>query len=189
MPTRLQIAGFIFAFVGVALVITQGKGMFAFSYSIGELLALTATFCQVLYTLTLKKSSEHLSPILLTATIGLSSALFALPVCFATGSFSLVARCGAKEWALLVLTAIFCRSIGLFLYTTSVKKIGPALTSLLGFSTLPIFVCILSVVLLQEKLTGWHFAGAALVVSSLYLALFSDHRERKRRLKKLQEEL
>lgn len=172
VPNRYQLFAFLLSFIGAALVITQGKTGYAIlEGSIGELLTLAAVLCHIMYTLALKKISAHYSPLFLTFTTGISGMLFVLPFIANREFGSVTITLTSFQWFLLAYIGIFGTALAIYLYSVAVKHMGPARTSLISWSAMPVFVMGLAYILLGETITLWQALGGLLVISSLIIGL------------------
>lgn len=172
IPNKYQLFAFLLSFIGVSLVITHGKMGFAvITGSIGELLALTAVISHIMYTMALKKISAHYSPLFLTFATGISGMLFVLPFIANKEFVKVTIYLTNTQWGLLAFIGLFGTALAIYLYSIAVKHIGPARTSLISWSAMPVFVFILAYLLLGEKISLWQIVGGILVMSSLAIGL------------------
>lgn len=175
MPTRYQLGAFMLSLLGVVMVITKGTfGYAVFSGSIGEALVLGAVLSQIAYTMTLKRIVGTFSPIFLTFATGIAGLLFFLPFIFNQAVLDGIAALRFFDWALLGYIGIFGTAIAIICYSTALQKMGPAKTSLIVFSTQPIFVFILSFLLLGDSISCWQAGGGLLVLLALLIALTAE---------------
>jgi len=79
------------------------------------------------------------------------------------------------SWMLLAYIGIFGTAGGMYCYSVGIKRVGPAMTNLVVFSTMPVFVFALSFFLLGEHLTPWHAIGGTMVISALIIGLRNPH--------------
>lgn len=172
VPTKYQLVAFMLSFAGVAMVITQGKtGLEVFTASLGELLALASVITYVAYTLTLKKVSVHFSPLFLSFVTGVCGLLFMLPFVANYETLEVVLSFGLYEWSLFAYLGFIGTAMGMLLYSQSVKRGGAELTTLIVFSTMPIFVGILSFFLLGDQFSFWQLSGGVLVLAALIIGI------------------
>lgn len=168
MPTRLQLVAFGLSFIGVFLVIADGRiGLDIFKCSIGEFLMLAAVVCETMYILAVKKVSNHYSPLFLSFITGVTGVLFVTPFVLNSCSLQVVGNLSLFQWSLLGFISFFGSAFAIILYSAAIKHIGPARTSLLVFSTLPLFVFIIAFITLGECISVWQIIGGHLVISSL----------------------
>lgn len=172
VPSRNQLIAFVLSFAGAALVITQGRiGFEVFSGSVGELFMLAGLGFQIAYSLMLKKMSDHFSAMFLTFATSVSGLLFLIPMCANQETWDLVTNLSLINWAQLGYIGTLGTAIGLVLYSLSIKQAGVPMTSLVIFSTMPVFVFLLSFFLLGDSISVWQASGGLLVISALFLGL------------------
>ena len=71
-------------------------------------------------------------------------------------------------WAIIAFTGIFCTALAHFFYVSSVKVIGSGETALINpFET--VFTVLWALIFLGERLSGWQWAGGALILLSAFL--------------------
>ena len=71
-------------------------------------------------------------------------------------------------WAIIAFTGIFCTALAHFFYVSSVKVIGSGETALINpFET--VFTVTWATIFLGERLSGWQWAGGALILLSAFL--------------------
>ena len=172
IPNRYQLLAFMLSFAGAALVITEGRmGFEVLKGSIGEFLMLLGVFCQIMYTMALKKISTHFSPLFLSFATLISGILFVLPFVANKEFVHVVMNLTAGQWGILAFISCLGTALAIYLYSIAIKHMGPARTSLTVFSSMPVFVFILAFLILGEKISIWQMLGGILVVSSLVVGL------------------
>ncbi len=172
IPNRYQLLAFMLSFAGAALVITEGRmGLEVLKGSIGEFLMLLAVFCQVMYTMALKKVSTHFSPLFLSLATMVSGILFVFPFVANKEFVHVVMNLTMGQWGILGFISCLGTALAIFLYSVAIKHMGPVRTSLTVFSSMPVFVLILDFLILGEKISVWQILGGILVVSSLVVGL------------------
>lgn len=71
-------------------------------------------------------------------------------------------------WAIIAFTGVFSTALAHFLYVSSVKAIGSGETALINpFET--VFTVTWATIFLAERLSGWQWAGGALILLSAFL--------------------
>lgn len=74
----------------------------------------------------------------------------------------------ADAWAIIIFTGVFCTALAHFFYVSSVKVIGSGETALINpFET--VFTVTWATIFLGERLSGWQWAGGALILLSAFL--------------------
>jgi len=172
IPTKYQLIAVMLSFAGAAMIITQGKtGLDVFSGSLGELLALAAVISYVCYTLMLKKISPHFSPVFLSFATSVSGLLLLAPFVINYDLITTLTTLTRYEWGLFMYLGCIGTALGLMLYTLSIRRRGAELTSLITFSTMPFFVCILSAFIFGEQMSVWQMTGGAFVLAGLFVGV------------------
>lgn len=139
MPSNRLVTGFVITISGVAVVITKGQlNLAIFSGSIGEFLMLAAVSSQVIYTLLLRNMSNHFSARFIAFAVSISGLLFLLPLIANRTNFNIITKLSLTDWLCMSYIGIAGTTIGVVLFSLAVKHLGPALGSLIVFSTLPI---------------------------------------------------
>jgi drug/metabolite transporter (DMT)-like permease len=172
IPNRYQLFAFLLSFMGVSFIITHGTmGISIFKASIGEFLMLAAVIAQVSFALGLKKISSHYSPHFLTFATGMAAVVFLIPFVANREFIAAMSNLSRTQWLLVAYIGSIGTGLGTYLFSYSIKHSGPARTSLTVFSTMPLFVAILSLLLFGIYPSLWQIIGGLLVVSSLIVGL------------------
>jgi len=171
-PNRYQLLAFMLSFIGAVLVITEGKmGYDALQGSLGELLMVLASLCQVAYTMALKKVSNHYSLVLVSFATFLSGILFVFPFVANSEFVRTIKILTTEQWGILLAISLFGTALALYLYAYAIKHMGPTRANLVIFSSLPLFVLVLAYVALGEGVSAWQILGGICVISSLVIGL------------------
>lgn len=172
MPSQYQVLAFMLSLIGAGMVITQGKLEYlSFSCNVGELLMMLGVLVQITYTMTLKKVSRLFSPQFLTFATAVSGMFFLIPLLINQNVFQNVAELSFFNWTMLGYIGVLGTAIAVVFYSLSVVHLGPAKTSLFVFSTMPIFVFILSFFILGDTISSWQAGGGLMVLCALILGL------------------
>lgn len=171
-PSWAQLISFFLAFMGAIIVIMHGKMGFAvFTESIGELITVAAVVCQTFYAMGLRKVNTQYSPLFVTFATGLAGLLFVFPFIANDNFAQVLTQLTVDQWALFAFISFLGSTAAIFMYAYAMKQLGPALISLIVFTTMPIFTIILAFFMLGETFSIWQLVGSILVVSSLILGL------------------
>lgn len=172
IPNRYQLFAFLLSFMGVSFIITHGTmGINVFKGSIGEFLMLAAVTAQVTFALGLKKISGHYSPHFLTFATGMAAVTFLFPLVANPEFITALSNLNTTQLLLVAYIGSIGTGLGTYLFSYCIKHSGPARTSLTVFSTMPLFVAVLSFVLFGVYPSMWQIIGGFLVVSSLVIGL------------------
>lgn len=164
LDRRWQYTGFIFSFLGVAIVIgVQALLDFNLSYLIGNLIILCAMATWGLYSSISKAAMKRLSPAEVNAGgVVVGSLLFGTFALFEE-PWALVALEDPIFWWNIFFLGFFVTFLGFFFYLRSVDRLGATKTG--GFINLvPVFGTLLSVLILRETLHWTFIVGLILVV-------------------------
>lgn len=172
--TRLswrQAAGLVLSCLGVLVIIFQGKltGLLTLTFSVGDLLLLTAMACFACYTLLLRKIPSDINRLGLLAmqimvTLIVVGVLW--PWEYATGP--------AVQWRSGIVLALLFLGFGpsfisYLLFSRCVELIGPAKAGL-SIHLIPVFGVVLSIILLGEPLHLFHGVGILAIFCGVALA-------------------
>jgi len=173
-PTRYQILGIIIAFIGLALVSTQGSlaRLLALRFQPVDLVLLTNVTAASLYNILGQKMVERYSPIVTSAYSLLFGTLFLLPA-----GFWEVARQGRYlppiGWLLLLYMGCIIAGLAVLLNFEALERIGCGAVAM--FNNLnPIFAIALAALLLGEQLSWYHWAGIILVLGGVCISLWQQ---------------
>jgi len=171
LPTKRVLGGFILAFCGVALVITKGQmNLDFFSGSIGELLMLAAVGSQVMYTFILRTISKHFSAQFIAFSVSVSGLLLLLPLVANRTNLTIVTEFSFIDWLCMSYIGVAGTTLGVVLFSLTIKHLGPALGSLIVFSTLPVATMAYSFIVGQTP-SNLELIGSFCVLIGLVLGL------------------
>lgn len=172
MPNKHKLCAFVLSFAGVAMVITQGDLVkFSLSGSMGEKLMFCGVLIQVVYTMTLKRVSGLFSPQFLTFATGVSGLGFLFPLILHQDLIGLVHGLSLFNWMLMAFIGIFGTAVAIIFYSMAITEMGAVMTSLIVFSTMPIFVFLLSFFILGDSISIWQGGGGFMVLLGLLIGL------------------
>lgn len=171
IPTKRVLAAFMLAFSGVALVITKGQlSMDVFSGSIGEFLMLGAVGGQVIYTLLLRNMGTHFSAPFIGFSVSISGLLFLSPLMINRVNLNVITGFNLTDWLCMLYIGTAGTALGIVLFSLAIKHLGPALGSLIVFSTLPIATMVYSCII-GEFPSTLELIGGLCVLIALALGL------------------
>jgi drug/metabolite transporter (DMT)-like permease len=176
-----KIIGVPLSVLGAIVVISQGRldQLVTGGVGLGELFILGCVLSWVAYSLIGKVAMQHLSPLASVAYSSLigAAALF-VPAIFYDDLASDLHQASLIDWTSIVYLAVCGTVIGFVWYYEGVKAIGPTRAGLF-INFVPISAVILAGVILHEQITWSLAAGAALVLSGVYLTNRVDARGRR----------
>ena len=168
--TPRRLAGVALGFGGVAMVVLHRQGAALATGGLGDALVLASVLSWVLGGALLRRlaagrdSASVSWAVHGTGTLMLAADLLVLRPVPLGG----LARFGAVDAGLLVLSGVFATGIGALVWNRALVTLGVARTALYTY-WVPIFGVAFGVLLLGEPLTAWHLAGLAAVLAGTWL--------------------
>lgn len=170
-------AGVILAFAGAALIATNGDfAGVARGELEGDCLYLVAALSWGAYIVYAKKKTDesHWDPLAGATSIVSLTALFVLPAAIIAGpSFPV----SAYSWGAIVYTAVFNTAIPYVLYQAALRYLTATSSAVVLMLEIVVAVAI-SVAFLGDRFTLFSLAGAAAVLSSIFLVSRSEVRRK-----------
>ncbi|BAI60882.1 conserved hypothetical protein [Methanocella paludicola SANAE] len=162
-----NIMGIVIAFLGAALVATNG--VFAFTPNlIGDGLVILCAVMWAIYILVGNKLAgkysvlSQLNYIFIIGFIGLLPVYFLTPH-HAFGSLSIT------TWECILYLAVVCSVIAYFFFNDAIIRLGPSKTAIYQYLE-PFFAIVLAIALLSEPLTAAIAMGAAFIIAGIAMA-------------------
>ena len=176
--TKKNYIGIILAFLGVLILITKGEieTFTNLNFNYGDMLMLLAVVSWVVYSLIIKSLSKKYSSFTLTFYATFSGVIMLLFFALAEGVAEQVQAVSLKSILSILYMGIFASGLGYLFYNYGIQELGPTKTSSLVYSVVPIFVAILSLIFLKEKLTSSMIISVILIVTGLNLVLLKGNR-------------
>lgn len=176
----INLAGMIISFVGVAIVVMSRSFRFAAS-PLGVGLEFCAVFAGIAYAIVLKKLTSKYNTVTLIAYQNIIGTLLFLPI-WLTIDFRdfLKLPFHPEAFRAIVLLALFSSTLAFVFFTHSIRQLGVNRSNTF-VNLIPVFVAILSFIILDEVLNMQKIAGIAVVVAGLFLAQIKRRRKNKRK--------
>jgi len=177
----LQILGVALTIVGVALTATHGAlgRLLELDINLGDGLMLLACIAYAVYSLALRfRPPLHWMSFLLTTFVGAVLAAIAYQLTLGGGLGPFFAGLSAITplgWLVVLYVLTFPSVLAQALYARGVELIGANRASLF-INLIPLFGTIGSVLVLGERLEGFHLLAALLIAAGIVLAEFSARR-------------
>ncbi len=177
----LQIVGVLITIAGVALTASHGdlRRILRLDVNFGDLLVIIASLAYAIYSIGLRWRPRTDWRSFLCATFtgaALASLVFAATL---GGGVSLLTAAVPNTtplgWLIAAYTVVLPSIVSQMFYVRGVELIGANRASLF-INTIPLFGAAGSVLILGERLEGYHFAAAAMVVVGIVLAEWSARR-------------
>lgn len=176
-----NVAGFIFSFLGVALVVLDGSFRFDAS-PLGVGLEFIAVFSAIAYSVILRNVVDRYNTLTIIAYQNLIGIALFLPVWLVVDYNHFTSTpFHPQAFRAIVLLALFASTLAFVFFTQSIRSIGVNRSNTF-VNLIPVFVAVMSFFILDEKL-GWQkIIGILVVIAGLFLA---QTRRRKPRRQKI----
>jgi drug/metabolite transporter (DMT)-like permease len=165
--TADNIFGVVIAFVGAALIITNGS-LGLTTNAIGDSLVIVSAILWAIYVLIGNRLAGKVSVLTQLNYIFIFGFLGLLPFYAITPRHDL-ASLPLMSWGSPLYLAIFCSIIAYFFFNDAIIKIGPSQTAIYQCFE-PMFGIIFAILLLSEPLTIFIGIGALLIVAGIAMA-------------------
>ena len=165
--TALHWLGAATSALGIYLVVGHGAD-FGGAHLRGDLLVMTSVLCWAIYSMGAASLIERHSPLFVT---GMTFAIGAVPYClFALPALVTIDwhTISAYVYISVVLSALLALCLAYLIWYTAIQAIGVARTSLYS-NLVPIVAMAVAAVWLNEPITSIKVAGAAAVLTGLWL--------------------
>ena len=156
-PSAKKICGAIMGFLGVGALNITAEG---FSFSIGDLLILCASFCTVISNVISKRVFAKVEPITATGVSQLFGGVILLAVGSITGGS--IRLTGASAIPVLLYIGV-ASVISYCIWYGAVKRGELSQLFIVKFSE-PVFACIIGAVILGEDILKWQYLAAFLLI-------------------------
>jgi drug/metabolite transporter (DMT)-like permease len=173
-----QILGSLLTFVGMVLVVLNGKFILKLS-PLGDFLAFVAAILWTIYSLSLKPFKARYSTLFITRKIFFYSIASSIPLMVAEhlqGRFIPWENFAEPVVAFNFLClAIFSSLLGYVAWNTVLERLGTVLASNYIYA-IPLVTIITALVTIGERITPMAWAGAAAIVSGMVIAEYKSRR-------------
>lgn len=167
--TRRQTAGCALAFVGVVLVVLNGRFVLHLSPR-GDLLALSAALLWMLYSLVIKRLGDRLPVAYVTRKVFFYGIVTILPW-FAWEPFDLPAATlrHPAVWGNLLFLGVVASLLCYVLWNAAMTRLGAVRTTNYIYLN-PLVTMLTAALVIDERITPAALCGAALILSGMWLA-------------------
>lgn len=178
----LQLVGVLLTIIGVAITASHGDlgRLLALEVNVGDLMVITASFAYAAYSITLRyKPKTHWLSFLAASVFAAIIASFFYQQVIGGGIaafFEQLPQITPTGWAIVAYTVLFPSVISQILYVRGVDLIGSNRASLF-VNLIPIFGTIGSILVLGERLEGFHLLSAGLVIVGIVMAEYAVRRK------------
>jgi drug/metabolite transporter (DMT)-like permease len=171
-----QMAGIATSLSGVLTIIARGDAGVHMHLSLnpGDLWVLGAMLAWAIYTVLLRWRPRELSSRAFTGSLVAIGVLFLLPVFawdYDAGSHT---QWGPVTFGAVAYFAIFPSVLAYFFFNAAVARVGGERASTF-LHLMPLFGAVLSAVFLREALLWYHYVGALLIFSGIFIASRAPH--------------
>lgn len=184
--TGKNIAGFLFSFLGVALVVLDGNFRFD-AAPIGVGLEFLAVFAAIGYSIVLRHVVFRYNTLTIIAYQNIIGIFLFLPVWLVVDLNDFLSTpFHPQAFRAIVLLAVFASTLAFVFFTQSIRQIGVNRSNTF-VNLIPVFVAILSFIVLKEELGLQKILGILVVISGLFLAQARRRRPRKEKIIKIED--
>ena len=171
---KKSIGGILISFTGVALIVTNGslEVIRSMSFNIGDIYMLMAILSFSIYFIVLKGIVGRVDPMKLTFYVFFFCAVMLVPMVTYENPMEYLPNTTSKGWGSLIYMSIFASVIAYLIQQISVKRIGPAKTSLY-VNLVPLFSMIMAYFILGEQITLPKVFAGAMIISGVLITLKS----------------
>lgn len=174
----IQAIGIALAIVGIVMVVARGswQTLSQLDWHPGDLIMVLAVFCWGLFSVLLRRHAVPLTS-LAFLTVQIAFGLMAIAPFYLIDLLIFSGGFAVTSGNLLALGyfAVFPGILAYGFWNHAVHEVGPS-TSALFMYLVPIFAAVMATLFLNEQLSWFHFAGAALILAGLMLATRAGRR-------------
>ncbi|MFH1565309.1 MAG: DMT family transporter [bacterium] len=170
--SKKALLGVFVGFVGVIIILTNGKGILDIiksKFFIGNLIILLSALCTAIYAMYNKKYIKKYGGLEITFWSVVSGFLLLFIYSLASGDFFEITNISFNSFLLILHVAVFTTALAWVVRFKSIDKIGLIQTSAFMF-LVPIAGILSSNLFLGEQITIFTLIGAFFILSGIYLA-------------------
>lgn len=165
----MNVVGLLFSFFGVGLVVLNGSFRFDAS-PLGVGLEFMAVFSAIAYSLVLKNLASRYNTLTIIAYQNLIGIIFFLPIWLVVDLKEFLhTPFHPQAFRAIILLAVFSSTLAFVFFTQSIRQIGITRSNTF-INLIPVFVAILSFIILKNELGAQKIIGIVIVVAGLFLA-------------------
>jgi drug/metabolite transporter (DMT)-like permease len=167
----LQMVGVCLSLVGVATIVTRGDlaAIARLEIGRGDLLIVVAVYFWAVYSIMLKRWPSSLAPTTFLAVIMIVGMIFLLPLYLWEHQAGRAIAVNVRSVGGIVYLGLFA-SLGAYIcWNRGIQVVGASRGSLFQH-LIPVFTTIFAVLLIGERVQGFHVVGIALILFGIYLA-------------------
>ena len=177
--TRREAIGFLIALAGLLPVISRGDlgVLLGLQFGVGEMFMLFGVATWGVYSALIKRCPEQLHPLSLVTVVVASGLVGIVPFYVWEVAQGVPVALTAGGVLAILYGAVFTSVLSYIFFLRGVAEIGPNRANLYGYLA-PLFAGLFAVVLLDESLALYHFAGLGLILFGVYYATRPFNRAR-----------
>ena len=179
LMSRIKIAGFLFGFIGVALLIGGDKILVNTTPSplmfTAQLACITASACYAIGSI-ITRLCPPVSALSFAAAGLMLGGIILIPAALIIDGVPHLP--GGVAFAGLAYLAIFPTAIATILLTVLVRRTGPPFLSLVNYQV-PVWAVVIGAIVLDEALPGHFLMALAVILSGLFIAQLGRRRQAK----------
>ena len=166
-----QILGLVLSIIGIGSIISNGEvqRILSLSFNKGDLWMIVCVLTWSLYSTLLKKHKFKFSQFTLIQLMVSVGLLFLIPQLFYEQSIGLEIKFNKAFFLILFYVVAFPAIAAYYFWQKGVEIIGPNRASMF-IQLMPLFSAVMAIIIFNEKFELYHFAGAAFIVSGIYLS-------------------
>ena len=166
-----QILGLLLSIIGIGSIISNGdiQKIISLSFNKGDLWMLVCVVTWSLYTTLLKKYKFKFSQFTLIQLMVSVGILFLIPQFFYEKSIGLELNLNKAFFLILFYVVVFPAIAAYYCWQKGVQIIGPN-RSTMFVQLMPLFSAVMAIIIFKEKFELYHFAGAAFILTGIYLS-------------------
>ncbi|MCF8029453.1 MAG: DMT family transporter [Desulfohalobiaceae bacterium] len=165
-----RFGAFFVSILGVFLITIHGswKILMSLQFNPGDLIIFANTFVWAVYSISGKKMMQELSVLAATTYANWVGILFLVPTAIFTWQSDGSPFLNFHIWGGLVYLGVFASFIAFLSWYYAIDKLGPTVAANF-YNLIPVFVSILAIVFLGERIHLYHIIGTLLVLLGIYL--------------------
>ena len=166
-----QLVGLFLSIIGIGAIISNAdlNKIFSLNFNKGDLWMLVCVLSWSLYSTLLKKHNFKFSQFTLIQLMVSVGILFLIPQFIYENHIGLELNFNKPFFLILFYVVVFPAIAAYYFWQKGIEIIGPNRATMF-IQLMPLFSAIMAIIIFKEKLELYHFAGAAFIVSGIYLS-------------------
>ena len=166
-----QLIGLFLSITGIVVIISYGdiQKIISLNFNKGDLWMLVCVVTWALYSTLLKKNKFEFSQFSLIQLMVSAGLLFLIPQLFYEKSIGLEVNFNKAFFLILFYVVVFPAIAAYYCWQKGIEIIGPNRSSMF-IQLMPLFSAVMAIIIFKEKFELYHFVGAAIIISGIYLS-------------------